>query len=228
MEEHIVKSYDDEISQLNTEISAMGTTCEWQLAKALKALDTSDIRLAEEVVKEDENLNGLYKDLEDNAVKLLAKRTPLAVDLRYLLVVMRTGSELERIGDYAANIARRVIEMGCCQMLPEESVSLIQEIGKICRKMINDVVKAFLEMDVQGAIEVWHRDDVVDRKFARLMTDLRGRMQEDTSVVECCTLLIFMGRFLERIGDHITNISEGIYYIETGETYIGNLDVAEN
>lgn len=221
MEAHIVKSYDDEIAWLNTRISAMGTTCEWQLAKALKAVDALDTRLAEEVVKEDANLNALYKELEENAVKLMARRTPLAGDLRFILTVMRTGSELERIGDYAANIARRAIELSGCDLTLEEPVALIQDIGALVRKMITDVVDTFLKQNVQGALEVWHRDDIVDRKFARLMTDLRGRMNEDTAVVDYCTVLIFMGRYLERMGDHVTNIAEGVYYIETGETYTG-------
>ncbi|MCG8619059.1 MAG: phosphate signaling complex protein PhoU [Desulfobacterales bacterium] len=224
MEEHIVKSYDDEINQLNTRISAMGSTCEWQLSKALNALENRDVRLAEEVIKEDVNLNNLYKALEENAVRLLARRTPLAADLRYILAAMRTGSELERIGDYAANIARRVTELGGCEMTLESPIALIQEIGVLARKMIADVVDAFLKQNIDSALEIWHRDDVIDRKFARLMTDLRARMNEDTGVVDCGTLLIFMGRCLERIGDHITNISEGIYYIETGETYIGTLE----
>ncbi|HCY84272.1 MAG TPA: phosphate transport system regulatory protein PhoU [Desulfobacteraceae bacterium] len=224
MEAHIVKSYDDEINQLNTQISAMGASCEWQLAKALKALENMDVRLAEEVIKEDVNLNALYKELEENAVMLLAKRTPLAADLRYILAAMRTGSELERIGDYAANIARRVTELGGCELTLEAPIALIQEIGVLARRMITDVVDAFLKQNVESALEIWHRDDVIDRKFARLMTDLRASMNEDTSVVDCGTLLIFMGRCLERIGDHITNIAEGIYYIETGETYIGTLE----
>lgn len=224
MENHIVKAYDAELTQLNSEISAMGSACEWQLAKALKSLETKDTRLAEEVIKEDANLNSLYLRLEDDAVKLLAKRTPLAGDLRYLLSVMRAGSTLERVGDYAANIARRVIELSKTDLFLEQPADLIQTIGKLCRKMINDIVQAFLTNDVKAAIDIWNRDDEVDRKFARLMTDLRGRMQQDTSVVDCCTAMIFIGRCLERIGDHITNIAEGIYYVETGETYIGNLE----
>jgi len=224
VEDHIVKSYDDEISRLNSGIAAMGSSCEWQLSKGLNALEKMDVRLAEEVVKEDENLNALYKALEDNAVKLLAKRTPMAGDLRFLLSAMRTGSELERIGDYAAGIARRVIELNNCGGPLKEPVALILDIGKICRKMITDVVTAFMDQNAESAVAVWHRDDVVDRKFARLMTQLRGLMNQDTAVVDSCTQMIFMGRCLERIGDHITNISEGIYYIETGETYIGNLD----
>ena len=227
MENHIVKSYDEEILKLNSQIAAMGTTCEWQLTKALKALDTRDIRLAEEVIKEDRNLNILYKELEDGAVTLLAKRTPMAGDLRYILAAMRTGSELERIGDYAANISRRVIELGSSSVVLPEPMNLILEIGKICRQMIADVVRAFNDQDSPGAIDVWHRDDVVDRKFARLMTDLRGRMQKETELIDCCTLLIFIGRFLERIGDHITNIAESVYYIESGETYIGSMETED-
>lgn len=223
MEEHIVKAYDAELARLNAKISAMGSSCEWQLAKALKSLEKMDARLAEEVVREDENLNTLYQELEEEAVAFLAKRTPMAGDLRFLLAVMRAGSTLERIGDYAANIARRVRDLCSCSAVPEKPAALIQTIGTLCRRMISDIVRAFLENDVPAAIEIWHRDDEIDRKFARLMTGLRERMQQDTAMVDACTAMIFMGRCLERIGDHITNIAEGIYYVETGETCISSL-----
>ncbi|MDD9304105.1 MAG: phosphate signaling complex protein PhoU [Desulfobacter sp.] len=223
MDAHIVKSYDDEIDVLNRQISAMGACCDRQLSKALESLETRDAGLAGQVIKEDENLNDLYRRVEENGVRLLAKRTPLAVDLRYLLATMRTGSELERIGDYAANIAQRVIELENCDPVVKPPVDLIQAMGGICRKMINDAVQSFLDRDLAFAIEIWHRDDQVDRKFARLMTDLRARMQTDSCLVDACTCLIFMGRCLERIGDHITNIAEDTYYIQTGKTYIGSL-----
>ncbi len=224
MENHIVKSYDAELSRLNSRVSAMGSTCEWQLAKALKSLENKDVRLAEEVIKEDENLNILYQELEEEAVALLAKRTPMAGDLRFLVSVMRAGSTLERIGDYAASIARRVRDLCAFETVPREPADLIQTIGVLCRRMISDAVKAFVDSDVAAAIEIWNRDDEIDRKFARLMTGLREKMLQDQAMVDPCTAMIFMGRCLERIGDHITNIAEGIYYVETGETCINKVD----
>lgn len=232
---HIIKAFDAEIRYLNTRISAMGKACEWQLAKAIKALVNLDTRLAQEVVKGDAKINALYTELETDAVNLLAKRTPLANDLRFILATMRIGSQLERIADYAANIARRVLELNQGRVdcggkdsvfdtAPLVSIDLLQDMGKICRQMINGAVDAFLNLDLTTALDVWHRDDDVDRKFARLMTELRQHMQKESSAVETCTCLICMGRYLERIGDHVTNISEAIYYIETGETYIGTLD----
>lgn len=223
MENHIVKAYDAELSRLNSRVSAMGSACEWQLAKALKSLENKDARLAEEVIKEDENLNTLYLELEEEAVQLLAKRTPMAGDLRFLVTVMRAGSTLERIGDYASGIARRVKDLCSYGVFPEESADLIQTIGVLCRRMISDVIKAFVESDVAAAIEIWNRDDEVDRKFARLMTGLREKMHQDQAMVDPCTAMIFMGRCLERIGDHITNIAEGINYVETGETCISKI-----
>jgi len=111
---HIVKAFDFEIKGLNNKIAAMGKGCEWQLAKAVNALTHLDFRLAQEVIKEDRALNNLYKKLETDAVGLLAKRQPLAGDLRYLLAAMRAGSELERIGDYVTNISEDIyyIETG--------------------------------------------------------------------------------------------------------------------
>ncbi|WP_022663874.1 phosphate signaling complex protein PhoU [Desulfospira joergensenii] len=221
-QQHIVKSFDQEIVDLNARISEMGNTCRDQLEKAIHSLNTSDFDLARSVIRGDADLNLLYAGLEDAAVRLLARRQPVAVDLRYLLSALRVGAELERIGDYAASIAKRVMELtGSSQ---EEAIDLISQIALICREMLIDSVESFVKIDVKRGMAVWHRDNDVDRKFARMMTLLRQKMQENTEEIEDCTQLIFMGRCLERIGDHITNIAEDIFYIETGENYITTVD----
>ena len=220
--QHIVKSFDQEIAGLNARISEMGNFCQDQIEKAIRALNTMDLELARRVIREDTNLNRLCAVLEDVAVKLLARRQPMAVDLRYLLSALRVGNELERIGDYAASIAKRVLEL--TDNSQKEVVDLISQISQICREMLKDAIESFMELDVKRGMGVWHRDNDVDRKFARMMTLLRKKMQEHTETIEDCTQLIFMGRCLERIGDHITNISEDIFYIETGENYITAVD----
>ena len=220
--QHIVKSFDQEIAGLNSRISEMGNACQAQIEKAIQSLNTMDLELARRVIREDASLNRLCAGLEDAAVKLLARRQPMAVDLRYLLSALRVGAELERIGDYAASIAKRVLELN--NNSQEEVVELISQIAQICRDMLRDAIESFVELDVKRGMDVWHRDNDVDRKFARMMTLLRKKMQEHTETIEDCTQLIFMGRCLERIGDHITNISEDIFYIETGENYITAVD----
>lgn len=219
---HIVKSFDQEINGLNARIIEMGKVCRDQIEKAVQSLNTLDSDLARRVIQEDANLNRLYALLEDTTVKLLARRQPMAVDLRHLLSTLRVGGELERIGDYAASIAKRVLELGDASQ--QEVKDLITQIAGICVEMLRDVVQSFVDLDVNKGMDVWHRDNEVDRKFARMMTLLRKTMQEHTKTIDDCTQLIFMGRCLERIGDHITNIAEDIFYIETGENYITTLD----
>ncbi len=221
-QQHIVKSFDQEINDLNARITRMGEICGRQLENAVNALKTMDTEQARQIIDADADLNRRYADLEDAGVKLLARRQPVAVDLRYLLSVLRTGVELERIGDYAASIAKRVIEL--TDNSYNEVVDLIEEIATICREMLKEVIKAFVDQDSKTGIKVWHRDNDVDRKFARMMTMLRNKMVESPDNIENGTQLIFMGRCLERIGDHITNIAEDIFYIETGENYITRLE----
>ena len=222
VQDHIVKSFDREINDLNDRIEEMGRTCRAQLNLAVKSLQEMDADLARRVVNRDADLNLLYSRLEEAAVEMIAKRQPLAVDLRYLLSVMRTGVELERIGDYAANMAKRVLEMTSNQFAPV--TKQIPQMVKVCNRMLDDVITAFVALDSRTAAAVWHQDDHIDHDFALMMNALNHQMRERSEDIHNCTQLIFIGRCLERIGDHITNIAEDIYYIHTGENFIEELN----
>ena len=184
----------------------------------------------------DEEIKGLNQRIADmaglcedqlaratDAFRNLDKELAVAVDLRHLLSAMRIASKIERIADYAANIGRQVTELS--QAPAREAADLIIDMAEICRTMLKDAVDAFLEMDTDKAEAVWKRDDEVDRKFARMMRFVRRQMQDEANAIADGTQLIFIGRFCERIGDHITNISEDIYYTKTGQSYIGSFDL---
>jgi len=144
------------------------------------------------------------------------------MDLRLPLSAIKIASELERIGDYTANVAKRVIKLSQ-KPVPEQAERIIK-MADISRTMLHDAVNAFLKLDVQKAVVIWKKDDEIDNHFSRLVEMLRNQMQDQTHPIEDCTQMIFMGRCLERIGDHITNIAENIYYTATGQTYISQFN----
>ena len=220
MDAHISSGFDAEIRRVGTRIVVLGTACEWQLAKAVKAFQTSDRVLAREVVASDEKLNEMYATLETEAVEIMARRHPWAGDLRYLLAVMKIASELERIGDYAANIAGRVIELIYNSF--DRAAQLIQQMARTCRWMINHAMAAFENLDIDQAVAVWKKDDEIDEKFSLMMADLQQEVEANQVLVESFADMVFIGRSCERIGDHLTNIAENIYYIETGRSDLVN------
>lgn len=223
MQDHIVKSFDIEIAQLKEAITAMAKKCENQLEKAVQALEIMDHTLALKVVSADETINECQRNIEEKSVEFLARRQPLAVDLRQLLCVMKIASELERIGDYAANIAKRVTMLS--KAPSKEIKQLIISMANTGRIMLHDATMAFLMLNVEKAVEVWNKDDEIDADYIKFMTLLKQKMQEKTDMVEDGTQLMYMGRGCERIGDHITNITEDIYYIISGKNFLGQFDI---
>lgn len=217
--QHIVKAFDAEIEGLKKKIMALAKSCEQQLSKAIDAFTAMDSDLAKAVVLEDENINILQKDIEEEAVSFLARRQPIAIDLRQLLSVMKIASELERIADYAANFSKRVYKMKTPPS--EEPSNLIIEMAKTCQQMIHDAMDAFLSLDVEKAKTVWQTDDNIDTMFSQMVEMVQGQMENKTADINDGTGLIYMGRCCERIGDHITNVAEDIYFIVTGANYFG-------
>lgn len=223
MQDHIVKSFDIEITQLKESITAMAKKCENQLEKAVQALKIMDNDLALKVVNNDTEVNELQRQIEEKAISFLARRQPMAVDLRQLLGVMKIASKLERIGDYAANVAKGIPKLSKTpSQAPKDLIISMANTGRI---MLHDSVMSFLMLDIDKAVEVWERDDKIDKDYITMMTLLHQDMKNKTSRMEDCTQLIFMGRCCERIGDHITNIAEDIYFIISGKKFLGQFEV---
>lgn len=222
MERHTSTSYDLEINNLGAQIHAMGKLCEWQLAKAIKAFKITDKRLAHEVIKADRQVNELHRKAESDTIAVLAKRQPVAGDLRYIICVIKIASELERIADYASNICKRVLLLEGTPFTL--STDLIIDIARECRTMINNVLDAFDRQDELAAVAVWKKDNDVDSKFVRFMNTLKREAEKLEDIADAFTGYIFIGRCLERIGDHVTNIAENIYYTKTGDSYLSHFD----
>jgi phosphate transport system protein len=216
---HTVKSYDADLDLLKAKISEMGREVEDQIAKANQALLNRDNGLAELVKISDEKVNVLQQESEELGVRILATRQPLAQDLRNVIASLKMASELERIADYAANIAGYISDLDRHLDL-DQPIDAITEMVELAKEMLTDLMDAHSKGHLQKAIAVWHRDDQIDAVYADLLSELRSSMSEDSDNIKAYTGLIFAAKCCERIGDHITNLAENVYYIEYGKSYI--------
>ena len=193
----------------------MGGLVEQQIARAIEALVNRDVEQANRVIEHDDQIDLMEEEIDQFAIRLLATRQPMAVDLRLIAMAMKISNDLERIGDYATNIAKR------CERLakepPVKPLYTIPRMAQISQAMVKDVLDAYVERDTDKAIAVWRRDDEVDDMFTSLFRELLTYMMEDAHNISPCIDLIFVAKNLERIGDHATNIAEKIHYIIHGQ-----------
>lgn len=212
--EHIIKSYDEELQRLSKMIVEMGGLAESQLAAAIEAVVKRDSDLAARVVEGDRQVDQLERDLDNLAVRLLALRQPMARDLREIVVALKIGSDLERICDYAANVAKRSIALS--QSPPIEPVHALPRMAQLALLLVRDVIAAYVERDADKAIVVWTRDEELDEMYSSLFREFLTYMMEDPRNIGICTHLLFMAKNIERIGDHATNIAENLYFLVHG------------
>ena len=212
--EHIIKSYDEELRRLDNAITEMGGLAETQLASAIEATVKRDSGLAADVVEADGRIDQLEREIEGQALRLLALRQPMAVDLRQIVSALKTASDLERIADYATNVAKRSIVLN--QSPPVKPAFSIPRMGRLGQAMIKDVLDAYVERDADKALLVWARDEELDEMYTSLFRELLTYMIEDARNITSCTHLLFMAKNLERIGDHATNIAETLYFMVHG------------
>ena len=212
--EHIAKSYDEELRRLDNTITQMGELTVTQLATAIDALMKRDSRLATEAVEADARVDQLEGEIEQLAIRLLALRQPMAVDLRQILAALKTASDLERIADYAANVAKRSIVLN--QNPPVRPAFSIPRMGRLGHAMIKDILDAYVERDADKALLVWARDEELDAMYNGLFRELLTYMIEDPRYITACTHLLFIAKNIERIGDHATNIAEVLYFMVRG------------
>jgi phosphate transport system protein len=212
--EHILKSYDQELQRLDNSIAEMGGMAETQLAAAIDAVVKRDSDLASSVIEGDAKVDELEHEVEGQVVRLLALRQPLARDLRQIVAALKTSTDLERICDYAANVAKRSIVLN--QSAPVKPVYALPRMGTLCQSMIKDMLDAYVERDADKALSVWMRDEELDEMYTSLFRELLTYMIEDARNITACTHLLFMAKNLERIGDHTTNIAETLYFFVHG------------
>ncbi len=219
MSDHIVKSFDDELTQLNNTIARMGELSQTQLAGAIDALLLRDTAVAARVVREDFEVDELEREVDARAIRVLALRQPIARDLRQVLSALRIGIEFERICDFAANIAKRAIALNAHS--PDEWINEIAELGNLALKQLASVVASFRERDANKALAVWAQDEAIDDTHTAIYRRLIEYMKADPARVPIGTHLLFIAKNIERIGDHATNIAESVYYLITGDTLTG-------
>ena len=212
--EHIVKSYDDELRRLSNTITEMGGLAESQLAAAIDAVVKRDSEIAGNVVEGDAKVDQLQQDLDNMAVRLLALRQPMARDLREVFAALKIGSDLERICDYAANVAKRSIALN--QTPPVRPVYALPRMAHLAELLVKDVIDAYVARDADKAYAAWMRDEELDEMYASLFRVFLTYMMEDPRNISACTHLLFMAKNIERIGDHATNIAENVYYLVHG------------
>jgi phosphate transport system protein len=212
---HMVRSYDEDLRRLREMLTRMGGLAERQVADATAALIDRDAELAAEVVQRDAQLDQLEREIEAFCVRLLALRQPVGPDLRLIIAAMKIAHELERIGDYARNGAKRAIVVSV-----QPSVGSMNGFGRMAR-MVQENLQGALDALVQGdadrADEVWHADESVDEVYNGIFREMLTHMMEDPRNITVGTHLLFVAKNLERIGDHATNIAETVHYAVRGE-----------
>jgi phosphate transport system protein len=212
--EHTVKPYDQELSGLTRKIIEVGGLVEQQLAAAIDALVNRNIERVAHVIEQDDRVDDLEEEIDTLAIRLFATRQPMAIDLRLIAMAMKVSSDLERIGDYATNIAKAAARL--VKVPPLKPLYTIARMGQIAQEMVKGVLDACVERDTQKVLAVWHRDDEVDDMYNSLFRELVTYMLEDPRNISTCIDLLFVAKHLERIGDHATNIAEKIHYIIHG------------
>jgi phosphate transport system protein len=213
--EHLVKSFDIDLKRLRDMLTEMGGIVESQVAMAAEAIMNRDSTAAMRAVEEDPKVDALEREVEQFVIRMLALRQPMAGDLRRVVGALKITSDLERIGDYAANVAKRSIVLA--QFNLPYSLAGLAHMAHMVQEQLKSIIDALGTSDTEKAIEVWRSDRVVDDIYNALFRELITYMMEDPRNITPCTHLLFIAKNLERIGDHATNIAETVYYSVLGE-----------
>lgn len=226
MAEHIVRSYDEDLRKLRDLVSRMGGIAERQVADATLALVRFDTELATEVVARDAQLDALEREIEAYAIRLLALRQPMAEDLRFIVATMKVSHDLERIGDYARNGAKRAIVLASLPSIG--SLNGFQRMARLVQENLKAAIDALVNSDAAAAERVWESDEPVDDIYNGIFREMLTFMMEDPRNITAATHLLFVAKNLERIGDHATNIAETVHYAVLGNSLPENRPKSDN
>jgi phosphate transport system protein len=214
--DHTAKAFDEDLQELNRLLSEMGGLAERQIADSVDALIRRDIALGTNVVAADANVDQLQRVIEERAVLIIARRQPMAVDLREVVGAMRVATDLERIGDLSKNIGKRVSQLDS-DFHPLKLIRGLEHMTELVQSQIKSVLDAYSARDLPAAMTVWKGDEEVDAICTSLFRELLTYMMEDPRNISFCIHLMFCAKNIERIGDHATNIAETVFYIIEGQ-----------
>jgi len=217
-QQHIVTSFEDDLQGLSRSIADMGGRAEQIVERAIIALLRSDTSLAHEVIEADKKVDALHRQIEERAVLVIARRQPLAQDLRETIAAIRIANDLERIGDLGKNIAKRAVAIKNEAFPPKVRVG-VEHLAELGLRQVKKVLDAYAARDVDGARDVCAQDEEIDAVYTSLFRELLTYMMEDPRNITMCIHLLFCAKNIERIGDHATNIAETIFYLITGEQW---------
>jgi phosphate transport system protein len=215
---HTLKAFDNDLDRLRALISQMGGLAEHAIRESMRCLQQRDLEGAEKIVLEDKKLDALEIETERRSVELIALRAPMAGDLRDVVAALKISGVVERIGDYAKNIAKRIPLIDSVGNI--EPLSLMPEMARIATEMVHDVLNAFVNRDAEAAVKVIERDQAVDDFYNSIFRTLLTYMMENPNNIGQSTHLMFIAKNVERVGDHATNIAEMVYYAATGQHYV--------
>jgi phosphate transport system protein len=216
MSTHTLKAFDVDLEELSRMVAEMGGLAEKEIADSITALARRDLDLAQRVIALDPSVDALQRAIEEKAILTIARRQPMAVDLREIVGSLRVSNDLERIGDHAKNIAKRVLALDA-EIAFSQVIRGVEEMTKLVLAQVKQVLDAYANRDLAKALEVWRRDEEVDAVNNSLFRELLTYMMEDPRNITSCTHLLFCTQNIERMGDHATNIAETVYYIVEGQ-----------
>ena len=212
---HIVKSYEEELQNLNDNLIKMGSLVEKQLSDSMEAIIKVDKEAADNIIKNDAKINELRAIIEEQIVTVLVKRAPMAIDLRLTISTLKISSDLERIGDLAKSVAKKIKPLP--YDLPEELIASLRRLGDLVQRQLKDILDAYLKKSKDLAIKIWKSDEKVDDLTHTAMNEVADFLGKDKKNLDLATHLLFVTKNIERAGDHITNIAESLFYLIEGE-----------
>jgi phosphate transport system protein len=213
--DHTTKAFDVDLQEITRKVAEMGGLAERQIADATRALVERDADLAERVIATDPTVDAMQHDIEEKSILTIARRQPMAIDLREIIGAMRVCNDLERIGDHAKHIGKRVVALDL-DMHPQKLIRGVEHMASLVEALLKRVLDAYASHDVAAALAVWNGDEEVDAICTSLFRELLTYMMEDPRNITFCMHLMFCAKDIERIGDHATNIAETVYYMIEG------------
>ena len=213
--DHTAKAFDSDLQEIMRRVAEMGGLVEKQISDAVQALLERDAELAEHVIATDPTIDAMQRDIEEKSILTIARRQPMAVDLREIVGAMRVCNDLERIGDHAKHIGKRVVALGG-DLYPQTLIRGVEHMAELVLAQIKQVLDAYASRNLQAALAVWKGDEEVDALCTSLFRELLTYMMEDPRNITFCMHLMFCAKDIERMGDHATNIAETVYFMIEG------------